>query len=224
MVKPSFDMTAKLSTQEPSFGTLHAQEPFKYAIALTGGIATGKSTVCNILKLYGFSIIDADKIAHKVLEEQKESISKIFGKEYIKDNKVDRKKLAKLIFSNKEAKNSLEKLLHPLIKERITKESLKLEKYKVPYIIDIPLFFETKNYPIKRVVVVYAPKVIQLKRLIKREGLDEVEAKKRISSQMDIEEKKKLATFIIDNSKDLKHLQKEIEKFIQKVENEYSKI
>ena len=209
---------------KPSFGTLHAQEPFKYAIALTGGIATGKSTVCNILKLYGFSIIDADKIAHKVLEEQKKTISTLFGKEYIKDNKVDRKKLAKLIFSNKEAKKSLEKLLHPLIKERITKESIKLEKYQVPYIMDIPLFFETKNYPIKRVMVVYAPKEIQLKRLMKREGLDEVKAKKRISSQIDIEEKKKLATFIIDNSKDLKHLQKEIEKFIQKVENEYSKI
>ena len=219
---------------KPSFGILHipryashsgtAQEPFKYAIALTGGIATGKSTVCNILKLYGFSIIDADKIAHKVLEEQKKTISKIFGKEYIKDNKVDRKKLAKLIFSDKDAKKSLEKLLHPLIKERIIEESLKLEKYKVPYIIDIPLFFETKNYPIKRVMVVYAPKEIQLKRLMKREGLDEVEAKKRISSQIDIEEKKKLANFVIDNSKDLKHLQKEIEKFIQKVENEYSKI
>lgn len=199
-------------------------EPFKNAIALTGGIATGKSTVCNILKLHGFSIIDADKIAHQVLQEQKEKISSIFGKDYIKNGKVDRKKLAKLIFNNKEAKKTLESLLHPLIKKEIEKESLKLEKYQVPYIVDIPLFFETKNYPIKRVVVVYAPKELQLERLIKRENLNKDEAKKRIESQMDIEKKKELANFVIDNSKDLKHLQNEIEKFIQRVKDEYSKI
>jgi dephospho-CoA kinase len=199
-------------------------KPFKYAIALTGGIATGKSTVCNILKLYGFSIIDADEISHRVLEEQKEKIAKIFGKEYIKDNKVDRVALGKLIFSDKNSKKLLENLLHPLIKKTIEKESLKIETYKVPYIIDIPLFFETKNYPIKKVVVVYAPKKIQLKRLIKREELNEEEAKKRIEAQIDIEEKKKLADFIIDNSKDLKYLQSQIDEFVEKVKNEYSKI
>jgi len=197
-------------------------KPFEHAIALTGGIATGKSTVCNILKLYGFSIIDADKIAHEVLEEQKDKIAEIFGKEYIKNKKVDRKSLAKLIFNDKKAKEKLEKLLHPLIKKRIEKESLKLEKYKVPYIVDIPLFYETKNYPIKKVVVVYAPKEIQLKRLTQREGYSEEEAIKRIESQIDIEEKKRLADYVIDNSKDLKHLQKEIEKFIEKVKDEYS--
>lgn len=199
-------------------------KPFEHAIALTGGIATGKSTVCNILKLYGFSIIDADKIAHKVLDEQKDKIASIFGKEYIKENKVDRKKLAKLIFNDKDAKKELEKLLHPLIKEKITEESLKLEKYKVPYIVDIPLFFETKNYPIKKVLVVYAPKELQLKRLVEREGLSIDEAKKRIESQMDIEEKRELADFVIDNSKDLKHLQNEIDSFIQRIKDEYSKI
>jgi len=199
-------------------------KPFEHAIALTGGIATGKSTVCNILKLYGFSIIDADKIAHEILEEQKDQIEKIFGKKYIKNGKVDRASLGKLIFSDKEAKKELEKLLHPLIKKRIENESLKLEKYKVPYIIDIPLFFETKNYPIKKVVLVYAPKDIQLKRLIEREGLSKEEAIKRIDSQIDIEKKKEKATYIIDNSKDFKHLQKEVDKFVEKVKNEYSQI
>ncbi|WP_187647675.1 dephospho-CoA kinase [Nitrosophilus labii] len=198
--------------------------PFEHAIALTGGIASGKSTVCNILKLYGFSIIDADKIAHQVLEEQKEKIAEIFGKEYIKNGKVDRKALGKLIFNEPKAKKSLEELLHPLIKQKIETESLKLEKYKVPYIVDIPLFFETKNYPIKKVVVVYAPKEIQLKRVLEREELSEGEAKKRLNAQMDIEKKKELATYVIDNSKDLKHLQKEIEVFVEKVKNEFSQI
>jgi len=94
----------------------------------------------------------------------------------------------------------------------------------VPYIIDIPLFFETKNYPIKKVVLVYAPKDIQLSRLIKREGLSKEEAIKRIDSQIDIEKKKEKATYIIDNSKDFKYLQKEVDKFVEKVKNEYSKI
>ncbi len=199
-------------------------KPFEHAIALTGGIATGKSTVCNILKLYGFSIIDADKIAHLVLEEQKEKIAQIFGEKYIKNGKVDRKTLGKLIFNNQEAKKTLENLLHPLIKQKIQEESLKLEKYQVPYIVDIPLFFETKNYPIKKVVVVYAPKEIQLKRLTEREKLSEEEAKKRVNAQMDIEDKKTLATYLIDNSKDLKHLQKEIDIFVEKVKNEFNKI
>ncbi|WP_281951798.1 dephospho-CoA kinase [Nitrosophilus kaiyonis] len=213
-----------ISSSEKSSTNSTNIKPFEHAIALTGGIATGKSTVCNILKLYGFSIIDADKIAHEVLEEQKDKIEEIFGKKYIKNGKVDRKALGKLIFSDKEAKKELEKLLHPLIRKKIEEESIKLEKHKVPYIVDIPLFFETKNYPIKKVVLVYAPKDIQLQRLINREGLSKEEAIKRIDSQMDIEEKKEKTTYLIDNSKDLKHLQKEVDKFVEKVKNEFSQI
>lgn len=199
-------------------------DPFAHAIVLTGGIGTGKSTVCNILKLYGFSIIDADKIANYILQKEKDSIIKLFGKKYIKDNSVDKKALAKLIFKNKDAKQKLENLMHPLIKKKIIEESLKLEKYKVPYIIDIPLFFETKNYPIKRVAVVYAPKELQIQRVVNRDKLSYEEAIDRIESQLSIEKKKEKATYLIDNSKDLKNLQKEIDKFVEKVKDEFSKV
>lgn len=199
-------------------------DPFAHAIVLTGGIGTGKSTVCNILKLYGFSIIDADKIANYILQKEKDSIIKLFGKKYIKDNSVDKKALAKLIFKNKDAKQKLENLMHPLIKKKIIEESLKLEKYKVPYIIDIPLFFETKNYPIKRVAVVYAPKELQIQRVVNRDKLSYEEAIERIESQLSIEKKKEKATYLIDNSKDLKNLQKEIDKFVEKVKDEFSKV
>ena len=199
--------------------------PFNNAILLTGGIATGKSSVCNFLKLHGFDIIDADKIAHEVLEENVANIQKIFGKKYIKDGKVDRKKLGELIFSSKNDKKELENLLHPKIRKKIEEEALKLEKYKVPYIVDIPLFFETKNrYDIKPIVVVYSPKDQQLERLIKRENYDLLHAKERIASQIDIEKKKELADFVIDNSKDIKHLQQEVDKFLDFIRGKYADI
>ncbi len=190
---------------------------FEKAIVLTGGIATGKSTVSNFFKLYGYSIIDADKIAHKILDENIQNIKTIFGENFIKENKVDRKELGKLIFSDKEAKQKLETLLHPLIKIEIENEAKKLEKYGIHYFIDIPLFFETKNYDIKNSLVIYAPKELQIDRVLKRDNLTKQEALNRVNSQMDIENKRELATFVIDNSMDLKHLQAEIEKFIKEL-------
>ena len=97
---------------------------FKNAIALTGGISTGKSTVCNLFKLHGFLTIDADKIAHKLLDENSDKIIEMFGKQYVENGKVLRKELGKIIFSNEKNKLKLEALLHPLIKEEIIKVRL----------------------------------------------------------------------------------------------------
>ncbi|MCG3718847.1 dephospho-CoA kinase [Aliarcobacter butzleri] len=190
---------------------------FKNAIALTGGISTGKSTVCNLLKLHGFLTIDADKIAHKLLDENSSKIEKMFGKEYVENGKVLRKELGKIIFSNEENKLKLEALLHPLIKEEIIKESKIYEEQNKPYFVDIPLFFEKMHYPISKSLVIYTPKELQIQRLMKRDNIDEKEAKLKISNQMDIEEKKKLADMVIDNSKDLKHLQNEVERVIGEI-------
>ena len=185
---------------------------FKYAIALTGSIATGKSSVATIFRSFGFDIIDVDKIAHSLLDENYLNISKLFGKEYIEDKKVNRKLLGKIIFSNREAKDKLEKLLHPLIYQEIKSLSIEKDKFKKPYIIDIPLFFETNRYPIKRTIVVYTPKDKQLHRLMIRDNSSKEEAQQRIDNQIDIEEKKLKATYLIDNSQDLKFLQEECDK------------
>ncbi|MCT7571625.1 dephospho-CoA kinase [Aliarcobacter butzleri] len=190
---------------------------FKNAIALTGGISTGKSTVCNLLKLHGFLTIDADKIAHKLLDENSSKIEEMFGKEYVENGKVLRKELGKIIFSNEENKLKLEALLHPLIKEEIIKESKIYEEQNKPYFVDIPLFFEKMHYPISKSLVIYTPKELQIQRLMKRDNIDEEEAKLKISNQMDIEEKRKLANIVIDNSKDLKHLQNEVERVIGEI-------
>jgi dephospho-CoA kinase len=187
---------------------------FENAIALTGSIATGKSTLSALLKMYGYRVIDADSITHEILNNSKSEIESLFGAEYIEDGKVNRAKLGSLIFSDSEAKKKLEEYMHPRIKAKVIDEAEKLEKFNATYFVDIPLFFETANYDIKRVLVVYAPKDLQLARLIARGNLSKDEALKRIESQINIEKKRDLASFIIDNSKDLKSLQDECEKFV----------
>ncbi|MDX9743104.1 MAG: dephospho-CoA kinase [Arcobacteraceae bacterium] len=193
---------------------------FKNAVVLTGGIATGKSTVANLFMLHGFLTIDADKIAHTLLDIYSDKIASLFGQEYVENGKVLRKKLGNLIFNDIDEKKKLEHFIHPLIKEEIQKEASLFESKNKPYLIDIPLFFENKNYDIAKSIVVYTPKEIQIQRLQKRDNCDEVTALARINNQMDIEEKKALATYVIDNSENLKHLTNEVER----VKNEILKI
>ena len=144
-------------------------------------------------------------------------IATMFGEEYVENGKVLRKKLGKIIFSNEENKLKLEALLHPLIKDEIYKESRVFESQGKPYFIDIPLFFEKMHYPIPKSLVVYTPKELQIQRLMQRDGINEEEAKLKISNQMDIDEKRKLADLVIDNSSNLKNLQKEVERIIEEI-------
>jgi dephospho-CoA kinase len=194
---------------------------FEYAIALTGGIATGKSTVASLLGLNGLRIIDADTIAHRILDENGAWVQARFGEAFVKNTKVDRPALGKVIFSDPVAKKELEAFLHPKIRAAIEEESEKQDRLKYPYLIDIPLFFETQSYPIKNSVVVYTPKALQLERFMKRNGFYEEESLRRIKSQMDIEEKKARATWVIDNSSNLKHLQRECEQFVETIKALY---
>ena len=192
-------------------------DSFKYAIVLTGGIATGKSTVGNLLKLHGFLIIDADEIAHKLLDINSAEIADLFGEKFVENGKVLRKQLGGLVFNDKSWMKKLEQFIHPKIKEQIVKEAKIFEEKKKPYFIDIPLFFETRNYDIDRSLVVYTPKELQVERLMKRDNVSKDEALKKISIQLNIEKKKKMATYVIDNSSSLKHLQKEVERVIGEI-------
>lgn len=190
---------------------------YEYAIALTGGIATGKSTVASLMGLNGLRIIDADAISHRLLDENAAWVGEHFGTEYVNGSKVNRPFLGQKIFSNPDAKKELEAFLHPKIRAAIEEASEKQDRLKYPYLIDIPLFFETSSYPIKHSVVVYTPKEVQLERFMKRNGFSREESLRRIETQMDIEEKKKRATWVIDNSQNLKHLQKECEQFVEAI-------
>lgn len=194
---------------------------YKYAIALTGGIATGKSTVASLMGLNGLRIIDADAISHRILDENSAWVAEHFGTEFVSGGKVVRAQLGKIIFANAEAKKALESFLHPKIRTAIEDESEKQDRFEYPYLIDIPLFFETGSYPIKNSVVVYTPKEVQLERFMKRNGFSKEESLRRIESQMDIDEKRSRATWVIDNSSDLKHLQQECEQFVETIKALY---
>jgi len=182
---------------------------FEYAVALTGSIATGKSTVADILSSDGFHFIDADRVAHQILDEQYQDIAEIFGAHLIVDGQVDRKALGKIVFSNDIKRKELESLLHPLIYDEIERQALLRDRLKTPYMVDIPLFFEGGRYPIEKSLVVYTTASKQLERLMQRDGHGEEEALHRISLQLDIDKKRKKATYVIDNTSDLKQLQNE---------------
>ena len=193
---------------------------YEYAIALTGGIATGKSTVASLMKLHGIAVIDADEIAHELLDIHHLEIARMFGEQYVRNGKVLRTELGKIIFTDEAKKKELEAFIHPLIREEIERRAAVYDSREFPYLIDIPLFFENGAYDIKDSVVVYTPPEVQLERYMKRNGLSEEEAKIRINSQMSIDEKKARATWIIDNSSKLKHLQAECEAFVDRIKKE----
>lgn len=188
----------------------------KYAIALTGGIASGKSTTASLLRLYGYFVICADSIAHKVLETCKNKVLEAFGSGILSENGgISRARLGEIVFKDSSKKAILEAILHPKIKEEILKKATKEEAKKTPYFIDIPLFFEANNYPISKSLLIYATKELQLKRLMERNNLSKEAALARVESQMPLDEKLKLADFVIKNCGSLEELQKEVESYLK---------
>ena len=115
---------------------------FEYAIALTGGIATGKSTVASLLALNGMRVIDADTISHKILDVSFGWVEENFGSDFVLNKKVNRTKLGQVVFSDLDAKKKLENFLHPKIRDEIEKQSIKQDSFRFPYLIDIPLFLK----------------------------------------------------------------------------------
>jgi len=174
---------------------------------LTGGIATGKSTVSNFLSDAGARIIDADKIAREVVEQGKpayEEIRAFFGEEILLPNgDIDRERLGDIIFNDSDKKKHLDAIVHPRVFERSAALIAEIEASEpdAVVILDIPLLLEANmDRDLAEVIVVYVPEELQLQRLIARDGIDEKAAMARIRSQMPIEEKRKRATLVIDNS------------------------
>ncbi|GAA9366624.1 dephospho-CoA kinase [Helicobacter pylori] len=190
----------------------------KNAIALTGGIGTGKSTTIKILESQGYQILDADKIAHQLLQEHRFEIAQHFGSDILEKDILNRKKLGAIVFQNTNELKWLEDFLHPLIRECMLQKAYELEKNHQEYFLDIPLFFEVggkKCYPVSKVVLIYAPRVLQIERLLERDKLKEAEILQRLACQMDIEQKRAMSDYIIDNSSSLKDLNKQVERFLK---------
>lgn len=174
-------------------------------IGLTGSIATGKSQVSNYLKDKGIKVIDADLIARDVANYKsvKNKIKKEFGDDLYKDDKLDRKKLAEIIFARKIHRQKLNSIMHPEIYKKIKKESDSADGL---VFIDIPLLFENEDLNKKyglvfdEIWLVYVDRERQIERLMKRDDISKEYAEEKINSQIPVEEKRKKADVIIDNS------------------------
>jgi dephospho-CoA kinase len=176
-------------------------------IGLTGGIATGKSTVSAILKKAGAEIIDADRIAREVVKKGLPAYREIvenFGETVLLSNgEINRSVLGDLIFNDPRKKQLLNRIVHPHVRRETNRQLKDMENSSPDTIavLDIPLLFEAEMHKdLSEVIVVYAPEHIQVKRLIKRDNISEADAVARVRSQMPIEEKKNRATIVIDNS------------------------
>lgn len=192
----------------------------KKVIGLTGGIASGKSTVSNKLKDLGYEVICCDEVNHKLLEIGEAGYIAVlneFGSEILNsDGSINRKLLGKQIFNNSKLKETLDQILHPLIKEEVVK---KIDFHDGVIFLDCPLLFETDFYLLCDIkIVVYVDIDTQISRLMNRDNITFPEALKRIYAQMSLEEKMGLADYIIDNCHGLGDLDWQIKQLLFRLE------
>ena len=190
-------------------------------IAITGSIATGKSTVTNILKERGYPVIDADVLIKKIYtKDEVLRFLKDSCPEVLINKKIDFKVLREAFFRSEDLKVNLEKLLYRFLEDEFNNAlGPHLASGSTYVFYDVPLLFE-KNIQnrVDQSVTVYCPKEIQLKRLISRDDVSNEFAKQLIANQIDIEQKKSMSHLVIYNTGDLKDLRLEVEKFLQILE------
>ena len=178
-------------------------------VGLTGGIATGKSTVSKMLRELGAEIIDADQIARRVVEPGQPAWREIveeFGRDVLSpDGTLDRRKLGAIVFANPERRRRLEAITHPAIRARVKArvDELAAQGFAGIAFYDAAILIEALGHQdMDRIVVVMTDEATQLARLGGRDDTDEAEGRRKIASQMPLAEKAKLADHIIDNSGD----------------------
>lgn len=192
-----------------------------YILGLTGGIASGKSTVSAYLAQNGALIIDADLIARQVVAKKSSGLKQIvakFGEEILTaSGELDRKKLGKLVFSNKDLLKNLTDITGPLIRAEILREIEAAKKAQVKLVVlDIPLLFETGYQTLcDKVMVVTIPSKLQLERVMKRDNLSAAEARKRIANQLPASKRNELADVLIDNSKSVAETYQQVLKWLK---------
>lgn len=191
-------------------------------IGLTGSVATGKSTVSNMIQHAGIPLVDADIAARKVVEPGTEGLKEIvayFGEEILlADGTLDRAKLGEIIFKDKEKREKLNEITHPRVKDYMLEARERFFRAGEELVFfDIPLLFESHlESLVDQIVVVWATPETELKRLMERNNLTKEEALRRIESQMGIDEKARKADFVIDNNESLEKTQKQVYTFIER--------
>lgn len=193
-------------------------------VGLTGGIASGKSTVAGVFAELGAYIIDADKVAHEIVEPNNPAwrdVISFFGEEILNaDKTINRERLGEIVFNNADLLDKLNKITHPRIMEKF-KDELQAIRENNPnaiVIMEVPLLYETHlERMCDLVVVVWVDRETQKDRLMRRDSISEDATVKRIDSQMDLDEKAKIADYVIDN-------RKTIEETIKIATNYYNEI
>jgi dephospho-CoA kinase len=184
-------------------------------VGLTGGIGAGKSTVADLLTARGAVVIDADEVARTVVEPGQPALAKLvdrFGPGILDtDGRLDRAALAKLAFVDDESRRDLEAITHPSINEEFSRRVAEAPSDAI-VVLDVPLLVESpqaRERGYQTVIVVEAPRDVRLARLEAR-GVDRADAEARMAAQVDEEERRKIATHVVDNSGDLAALERQI--------------
>jgi dephospho-CoA kinase len=193
-------------------------------VGLTGGIASGKSTVAKILERLGAAIVNADTLSREVVEPGQEGWKEIvatFGAEVLQpDQTLDRQKLRTIIFDNPDARKTLEAIIHPRVRalaEQRIREHTAAGFVVVVY--EVPLLFEAKIHEWLRPVILVACDVdTQRRRLEQRDQVDSAAAQKIIDAQMSLEEKRRLADYVIENNGTLADLERQVREVLAKIQ------
>jgi dephospho-CoA kinase len=186
-------------------------------IGLTGGAGSGKSTVSDMLSELGAVVIDADDAAHAVYEPGSpgfDAVVREFGGEYVKGGRIDRTRLGELVFRDEDARHRLNAIVHPLVREWMAARTAEAALREAGVVVQaVPLLFENGLERLfSTIVLVHVPREVQLRRLVEGRGLSEDRARGMIAAQMPIDEKRKLAHHVIDNSGTVESTRKQVER------------
>ena len=185
-------------------------------LGLTGNIGSGKSTVANLSKEMGATVIDADELAKAATKDPKvlKQIQAKLGQELVKDGKLDRSATAQKVFNDQDALETLNNIIHPWIGKKRKEAVKKLKTSTIPpkvIVHDIPLLYENDmEKDFDAVIVVYASLETRIKRIVERSGLTVEEIKLRDSKQIPLEEKVRRANIVVENEGDLEALKREV--------------
>ena len=185
-------------------------------LALTGGIGTGKSAVARVLRDMGVTVIDADEAVRAVQAPGADGLHRLvdaFGASILTERgELDRGRLAGLVFADPQARRRVEEIIHPLVRQWMAARHMEaVERGEDVVVHDIPLLFETRGPGgFDAVLLVYAPEEVQLRRLVELRGMREEDARARIAAQLPIDEKRRRATHVIENTGTLDDLRKAV--------------
>ncbi|MFS4701383.1 dephospho-CoA kinase [Staphylococcus aureus] len=189
-------------------------------IGLTGGIASGKSTVSELLSVFGFKVVDADKAAREAVKKGSKGLAQVrevFGDEAIDENgEMNRRYMGDLVFNHPEKRLELNAIIHPIVQDIMEEEKQEYLKQGYNVIMDIPLLFENElENTVDEVWVVYTSESIQMDRLMQRNNLSLEDAKARVYSQISIDKKSRMADHVIDNLGDKLELKQNLERLLE---------